>query len=60
MSSLLCGIKTRNKINEQTKLSKNKYVDKENRAVVTRREGTVGREIGKVTQMYGDGRKLEF
>ena len=44
MSSLLCGIKTRNKINEQTKLSKNKYVDKENRAVVTRREGTVGRE----------------
>ena len=48
--------KKKNKINEETKLSKNKYVDTEYRVVVTSGEG----EIGKVNQMYGDGRKLEF
>ena len=36
-----------NKINEQTKLNKNKHTDTENRVVVTRREGMRGGRNGQ-------------
>ena len=42
--SLICGILKTNKISEQIKPNKNKSVDTENRAVVSREEGTVGGE----------------
>ena len=39
MISLICGICKTNKINEQTKSNKTKYVDTENKVVVTSGEG---------------------
>ena len=56
MISLICGIQKNlknpsNKVNEQTKLNKNKYLDTE----FTREEGGVVDERGK-----GEGQKLTF
>jgi|SRR5574337_642844 len=42
--SLICGLLKTNKISEEIKPNKNKYVDTENRAVVSREEGIVGGE----------------
>ena len=53
--SLIFGI-WKQKINVQTKPTKNKHIDKENRAVVTRGQGEEGRtNLVKANQLYGEG-----
>ena len=42
--SLIRGLLKTNKVSEEIKPNKNKYVDTENRAVVSREEGIVGGE----------------